>query len=75
MPLVGEALPCKPLERPPTVARDFVRDRRAFVAGGHNTIKAHAIAAQQLYALRENYPGKLRLTDVKELFLQMRDCT
>jgi len=26
-----------------------------------------------LHALKEHYSGKLKLTDVKELFVQMRD--
>jgi hypothetical protein len=38
-----------------------------------NTIKADEIAARQLHALRQHHPSKLRLTDVKEMFLQMRD--
>jgi hypothetical protein len=38
-----------------------------------NTIKADGIAARQLHALRQHYSGKLKLTDVKEMFLQMRD--
>jgi len=41
-----------------------------------NTIKADAIAAQQLHALRayqRQGEKKLRMTDVKEMFLQMRD--
>jgi hypothetical protein len=38
-----------------------------------NAIKADAIAAQHLHALRQHYAGKLRLTDVKEMFLRMRD--
>jgi hypothetical protein len=29
----------------------------------------------QLHALKEHYKGKLKLTDVKEMFLQMRDQT
>jgi hypothetical protein len=32
-----------------------------------------AIAARQLHALRQHYAGKLKLIDVKEMFLQMRD--
>ncbi len=46
---------------------------RAFFACGHDTIKADGIAAQQLHALREHYSGKLRLIDVKEMFVAMRD--
>ena len=37
-------MPLKPLELPPDVARDFVRDMRAFFAE-KNTIKADEIAA------------------------------
>ena len=62
-----------PLELPPAVARAFVRDMKAFFACGHDTIKADGIAAMQLHALRQHYLGKLRLTDIKEMFVQMRD--
>ena len=61
------------IDLPPDVPRAFVRDMHAFFACGHDTIKADAIAAQQLHALREHCPGKLRLTDVKEMFIAMRD--
>ena len=60
------------IEIPPEVAERFVRDMRAFHAEP-NTIKADGIAARQLHALRQYYSGKLRLTDVKEMFRQMRD--
>jgi hypothetical protein len=46
---------------------------RAFFAARHNTIKADGIAANQLHALRQHYNGKLRLTDVKAMFLEMKD--
>jgi hypothetical protein len=46
---------------------------RASFAAGHNTIKADAVAAQQLHALKQHCKGKLKLNDVKEMFLQMRD--
>ena len=58
---------------PPEVAKAFVRDMKAFFAAGYDKIKADAIAAQQLHALRQRYKGKLRITDVKEMFLQMKD--
>lgn len=65
----------KPLELPPAVAGRFVEDMCAFFAE-KNTIKADEIAARRLHALR-GYLGpryaKFRLTDVKEMFLQMRD--
>jgi hypothetical protein len=65
-------MPNKPIELPPDVARAFVRDMKAFFACGHDTIKADGIAAMQLHALKQHYNGKLKLTDVKEMFLQMR---
>ena len=65
----------KPMELPPDVARRFFKDLRAFLAE-KNTIKADAIAVRQLQVLRE-YQGprekKLRLSDVKQMFLQMKD--
>jgi hypothetical protein len=66
-------MPRKPLELPPEVAKALVRDMRAFFGAGHNTIKADGIAANQLHALRQHYNGKLRLTDVKAMFLEMKD--
>jgi hypothetical protein len=66
-------MPSKPIELPLEVAIAFVAGMRAFFAAGHNTIEADAIAAQQLHALKQHYKGKLKLTDVKELFLQMRN--
>jgi hypothetical protein len=38
-----------------------------------NSIKHDEIAARQLHALRQHYSGKLRLTDVTAMFVQMRD--
>lgn len=46
---------------------------RAFFKAGGTGVKADGIAAMQLHALKEHYSGKLRLTDVKEMFLQMRN--
>ena len=60
------------IEIPPEVARLFVRDMRAFFAE-KDKIKADEIAGHQLYTLKQYYPGKLRLSDVKEMFLRMRD--
>jgi hypothetical protein len=45
---------------------------RAFLAE-KNAIKRDEIAARQLHALKQHYSGKLRLFDVKEMFLQMKD--
>jgi hypothetical protein len=65
-------MPSKPIELPPAAARRFVEDMRAFFKET-NQIKQEEIAARQLHALRHYYVGQLRLTDVKEMFLQMRD--
>lgn len=60
-------MPSKPLQLPPEIARAFVRGMRAFFAE-KSTIKADAIAARQLHSLKQHNKGKLRLTDVKEMF-------
>jgi hypothetical protein len=65
----------KPLELPPEVARRFFEDLRAYHRE-RNPIKADEIASRQLDALRQYQrprDKKLRLSDVKELFEQMRD--
>jgi hypothetical protein len=69
---IFKAMPRKPIELPPAVARNFVRDVHSYFAE-KNTIKRDAIAAQTLHSLKQHYAGKLRLTDVKEMFVQMRD--
>ena len=65
----------KPVDVPPEVARRFLRDLRDFLAET-DPIKADGIAARQLQALGQ-YQGprekKLRLFDVKEMFLLMKD--
>ncbi|HLZ04630.1 MAG TPA: hypothetical protein VKR55_21100 [Bradyrhizobium sp.] len=66
-------MPRKPIELPPEVARAFLADMRAFFAAGRNTIKADEIAARQLWILKQHWNGRLRITDVKAMFLQMRD--
>jgi hypothetical protein len=68
-------MPRKPIELPPEVARDFVRDMHAFFAE-ESRLKRDEIAIRQLLGLNE-YLGRrqkpLRVTDVKEMFVQMRD--
>jgi hypothetical protein len=68
-------MPSKPIELPANVARAFVRDMNAYFAET-NLIKRDEIAIRQLVALNE-YLGRrerpLRVIDVKEMFLQMRD--
>ena len=65
----------KPLDLPPAVARAFVDDMRAYFAE-ENPIKRDGIAVRQLRALREHQgprEKKLRLSDVKEMFEQMKN--
>ena len=60
----------KPLEIPPEAAKAFVK--KFFKAKGH---EADEIAAKQAWLLKNHLPrgAKPRISDVKELFLQMRD--
>jgi hypothetical protein len=62
----------KPIELPPGFARRFVDDMRAYFAKP-NSVKRDEIAARQLHALRQHYSGKLRLVDVIEMSVQIRD--
>jgi hypothetical protein len=60
------------IDVPAAVALAFVEDMRAFFAEP-DAIKRDEIAARQLHALNQHYAGKLRLHDVKEMFLEMKD--
>jgi hypothetical protein len=65
----------KHIELPPRVAQAFVRDMRAFFKA-KNQLKQDEIASRQLHALiafQRPRDKKLRLADVKQMFLQMRD--
>jgi hypothetical protein len=65
----------KPLDLPPAVARAFVEDMKAYFAE-ENPIKREGIAVRQIRALREHQgprEKKLRLSDVKEMFEQMKN--
>jgi hypothetical protein len=65
----------KNIELPPRVAEAFVRDMRAFFKA-KKQLKQDEIASRQLHALwafQRRREKKLRLADVKEMFLQMRD--
>jgi hypothetical protein len=68
-------MPSKPIELPPAVARQFFKDLRAFHIE-KSAIRRDGIAVRQLQVLRE-YLGerdkKLRLADVKEMFVLMKD--
>jgi hypothetical protein len=65
-------MPRKPIELPPDFARRFAEDMRAWFAET-NLIKRDEIASRQLHALRQHYSGKLRLTDVAQMFLALKD--
>src|SRR5690242_13065643 len=67
-----QPMPRKPIELPLDFARRFADDMRAYFAET-NLIKRDEIAARQLHVLKQHYAGKLRLSDVKEMFLQMKD--
>jgi hypothetical protein len=65
-------MPRKPIELPPEVAKSFVADMRAFHAA-KDSLKKDEIAAKQLWLLKQHWNGKLRITDVREMFVQMKD--
>lgn len=64
----------KQLEIPPEAAQAFVRDMRAFFKA-RSQLKQDEIAARQCSALQKYVPRgtKLRLSNVKEMFLNLRD--
>jgi hypothetical protein len=63
----------KPLDLPMQVAKDFVKDMRAYFAE-KNGIKRDEIAGRQAWLLAGHVSGrKLRLNDVKEMFEAMKD--
>jgi hypothetical protein len=59
---------------PPQAAEAFVRDMKAFFKASGQLMQDE-IAAKQVWLLKQHLPRgtKLRTSDVKELFLQMRD--
>ena len=68
-------MPRKPIELPPEVARSFIKDMRAYFAE-KDAIKRDEIAARQAWLLGQHLGRRekeLRVMDVKEMFLQMRD--
>jgi hypothetical protein len=64
----------KPIELPPEAAKAFVRDMKAFFRA-KGQLMQDEIAAKQVWLLKQHLPRgtNLRTSDVKELFLQMRD--
>jgi hypothetical protein len=70
-----EPMPRKPIELPPDFARRFAEDMLAWFAET-NSIKRDEITARQLHALRQHQgprDKKLCVTDVIQMFVQMRD--
>jgi len=70
-------MPRKLPDIPPEVARAFVVDMRAFFAENNGSShKADEIAARQAWALSQ-YLGPqekpIRIQDVKQMFLRLRD--
>jgi hypothetical protein len=64
----------KQLEIPPEAAKAFVRDMKAFFKASGQLMQDE-IAAKQVWLLKQHLPRgtQLRISDVKEQFLQMRD--
>src|SRR5262245_23551459 len=64
----------KQLVIPPEAAKAFVRDMRAFFKA-RSRLKQDKIAARQCFALEKYVPRgtKLRLSNVKEMFLNLKD--
>jgi hypothetical protein len=62
----------RPTELPPDVARAFVDDMKRYFAE-KNPIKRDEIAVLQLRSLQAHWKGKLRLDDVRRMFMEMRE--
>jgi hypothetical protein len=65
-------MPRKPIELPPDVARSFAKDLRLYHATKNN-IKRDEIAARQAWLLQQHWNEKLRVIDVKQMFVEMKD--
>ncbi|MFB9268636.1 hypothetical protein ACFFWD_36900 [Bradyrhizobium erythrophlei] len=65
----------KPIDLPPSVAQRFMVDMWAYFAET-DPLKRDEIAARQLHVLndyRSQREPRLRLSDIKEMFAQVRD--
>jgi hypothetical protein len=64
----------KSIELPPKVAKAFVRDMRAFFKAKDQR-DGDEIAARQAWALEQHLPAgqKVRLSDVKQMFHDLKD--
>ena len=69
-----ESMLPRQLHLPPKVAEAFVHDMRAFFAA-RGQLEQDEIAARQCFALQPYVPRgtKLRLSHVKEMFLNLKD--
>lgn len=67
-------MPRKPLEIPPEAALEFVKDMRAFF-NADGQLEEDRIAADAAWKLKRHLPKgtKLRVSDVKQMFLEMKD--
>jgi hypothetical protein len=68
-------MPHKPIELPPAVARSFAKDMRLYHAT-KDSIKRDEIAGRQAWLLSEHLGPRekeLRVIDVKEMFIEMKD--
>jgi hypothetical protein len=66
------SMPRKPIELPPAVARAFVRDMEAFFAEKNQIRPTRSRLANSMRS-SSTTSGKLKLTDVKAMFVAMRD--
>jgi hypothetical protein len=64
----------KPLEFPPEVARAFMEEMRAYHAE-ENVIKRMGSRLEPVGGSSSTFSGKLRISDVVDMFEQMRDYT
>ena len=74
IPCIFGTMPSKPFELPPAAAKAFVCDMKAFFRAKEQ-LKQDTIAAKQGWLPQRHSPRgtKPRVTDVKELFLHMRN--
>jgi hypothetical protein len=70
-----EAIPSKPIDLPPKVAKTFVKHMQAYYAE-RSAIKRDKIAGDAAQLLKPDLPPrdrKLRLPDIYEMFEAMKD--
>jgi hypothetical protein len=67
-----QPMPTKSLELPLKVAQAFARDMRAFFKA-KNQLKQDEIASRQLHALIAFQRPRTRLSDVKQMSLELKE--